>query len=116
MNIRHIVVAAVTVAALSPAISMASPEKTSLKACASAFATRIASPGAAVPGYKLAYHGDVTSPLMTYPRDYTFTLEAHDKAGVAIARASCSTDAKGAVTSIASIPMVAGDSKLAASF
>jgi hypothetical protein len=116
MNIRKIVLAVATIAALSPAISNASPERESLKACANAFATSIATPGAATPGYKLAYHGDVSSPLMEYPSDYTFMLEAHDAKGSAIARARCSTNARGEVTAISAVPLNSKPSALAASF
>jgi hypothetical protein len=46
-----------------------------------------------------------------YPTDYTFTLEAHDpKTGAPIARAVCTTDYRGNVTDIASLPL---DSKAA---
>ena len=73
MNIRKIVFAAVTVAALTPAISNASPEKASVKACASAFASTVTN-GAAAPGYKLAYRTSFGSALADfYPTEYTFT-------------------------------------------
>jgi hypothetical protein len=99
--------AVVAVAALTPAISNASPERASVKACASAFATSIAAPGAAVPAYKLAYRGSFGGTLADfYPTQYTFTLEAHDpKTGQAIARARCSTNSRGAVTEIAAVPL-----------
>ncbi len=121
MNIRTIVIAVATVAALSPAISNASPEKQSLKACANAFASSITAPGAAEPGatapsYKLVYHRDTPSPLMEFPRDFTFMLEAHDKAGVAIARAECSTNSNGVVTTISAIPLSAKFNPLASAF
>jgi hypothetical protein len=116
MNIRTIVLAVATVAALAPAISNASQEKASLQACANAFATSIATPGSSVPAYKLAYHVPVSGPMMEYPRDYTFMLEAHDKAGSAIARARCSTNAEGVVTEIAAVPLSAKSSTLAASY
>ncbi len=110
MIIRKMFLAAATIAALSPAISSASPEKASLKACAHAFVTSLAAPGASAPAFKLAYHGgtgSVSSGLSTfYAADYTFTLEAHDpKTGAAIARARCSVDSHGAVTEMASMPL-----------
>jgi hypothetical protein len=116
MNIRTIAFAVAAVAALSPAISNASQEKTSLKACANAFATSLTSPGNSVPAFKLAYHVPVTNPMMEYPRDYTFMLEAHDKAGAPIARARCSTNADGVVTEIAAVPLNAKSDTLASAF
>jgi hypothetical protein len=107
MIIRKIALAVVTIAALSPAISNASPERASVKACASAFATSIAAPGSSAPAYKLAYRGSFGSIVSDfYPTDYTFTLEAHDpKTGLAIARAVCSTNSHGIVTAISAVPL-----------
>jgi hypothetical protein len=118
MNIRKIVLAVATIAALSPVISNASPERASVKACASAFATSLAAPGANAPVYKLAYRGSFVSSLSDfYPTDYTFTLEAHDpKTGLAVARARCSTDSRGTVVSIAAIPLDVKGTELAAQF
>jgi hypothetical protein len=116
MKIRHIVLAVASVAALTPVISNASPEKVSLKACANAFATSIASPGVSSPDYKLAYTGESGSNLMEYAHEYEFMLEAHNKAGVAFARARCATDANGVVTSIASVPLNQKDTKLASTY
>ena len=115
MNLRKVALAAVTIAALSPAVSNASPERTSAKACASAFASSIAAPGASTPAYKLAFRGTSGSALADfYPSDFTFTLEARDpKTGLAIARAVCSTDSRGAVTTIAAVPLTADTGKLA---
>jgi hypothetical protein len=105
--------ALIAIAALSPAISNASPERVSVKACAAAFAASLAAPGTKVPGYKLDYRPTFGSSLADfYPSEFTFTLEARDpKTGLAIARASCSADSRGAVTAIAAIPL---DRKLAA--
>jgi hypothetical protein len=118
MNIRKIAFAAVSIAALSPAVSNASPEKASARACATAFASSIAAPGSSAPAYKFAYRSGASSSLADfYPTDYTFTLEAHDpKTGVAIARARCSTDSRGTVTAIALIPLTANTATLAAAF
>jgi hypothetical protein len=112
MNTRKIVLAALSIAALAPAVSNASPEKASAKACATAFASTIVAPGASAPAYKFAYRGGATGSLADfYPTDYTFTLEAHDpKTGAPIARAVCTTDYRGNVTDIASLPL---DSKAA---
>ena len=116
MKFRNIVLAVATVAALSPAISHATPEKVSLKACASAFATSIAAPGAATPGYKLAYHGEMSAPIMDYAREYAFMLEARNKSGAAIARARCLTDQNGVVTSLSTVPLSAKSDATASPF
>jgi len=115
MIIRKVALAVVTLTALAPAISNASPEKASVKACASAFATSIGASSGVTPTYKLAYRGSFGSSLTDfYPTEYTFTLEAHDpKTGLPIARARCSTDSHGTVTAIAAVPL---DAKLAAQF
>jgi len=117
MKFRTIALAVASIAALSPAISNASPEKASAKACANAFAASLAAPGSSVP-YKFAYRGGTTTTLADfYPSEFTFTLEAHDpKSGAAIARAVCSTDFRGAVTTIAAVPLNATPATLAASF
>lgn len=118
MNIRKIVLAVVSIAALAPIVSNASPEKTSAKACASAFASTIAASGSSAPAYKFAYRGGISGSLADfYPTDFTFTLEAHDpKTGAAIARARCTTDYHGNVTDIAAIPLDTKAATLAASF
>jgi hypothetical protein len=49
-----------------------------------------------------------------YPSDFTFTLEARDpKTGLPFARAVCSTDHRGNVTTISAVPLNAETSKLA---
>jgi hypothetical protein len=113
MTIRKIPLAVITLVALAPAISNASPEKASVKACANAFASSIAAPGSRAPAYKLAYRGSFGGSLTDlYASEYSFTLEALDpKTGQAIARARCSTDSHGTVTSISAVPLGA---KLAA--
>ncbi len=118
MMIRNVVLAAAALAAFAPALSNASPERVSVKACASAFAASIASPGASAPAYKLAYRGSSASSLSSfYPSDFSFTLEAHDaKSGLAIARGRCTTDARGTVTEIAVLPLDAQSTSLAAAF
>ena len=108
MKFRNIALVAASIAALAPAISNASPEKAALNACARAFASSLAAPGAAVPSYKVAYRDGryVGSMLEFYTREYTFDLNANDlKTGLPIARASCSTDSHGAVVALSSIPL-----------
>ncbi|HLZ97241.1 MAG TPA: hypothetical protein VKP66_04790 [Steroidobacteraceae bacterium] len=106
MILRKLVLATATIATLAPAISNASPERTSAKACASAFASTIVAPGT-TPAYKMSYRGATNSILTDfYPSDFTFTLEARDpKTGLSIARAVCSTDSHGTVTAISAVPL-----------
>jgi hypothetical protein len=106
MILRKVALAALTVATLSPAVSNASPERMSAKACASAFASSIAAPGATTPAYKLAYRGTSGSAWADlYPADFKFALEARDPTGLPIARAICSTDHRGTVTRISAVPL-----------
>jgi hypothetical protein len=119
MKSRHIGLGLVlaSIAALSPAVSNASPEKAALNACARAFATSLAAPGAATPAFKLDYRSNAFagSMLEFYTREYTFELDAKDpKTGLAIARASCSTDSHGAVVALSSIPLDAAHAPVAA--
>jgi hypothetical protein len=108
MKFRKIGAAIATIAALAPAICCASTEKAALDACARAFASSLASPGAAAPSFKVAYHGVLfaESAIDLYGRGYSFHLYAHNlKTGLAIAQASCSTDYHGAVVAFAPIPL-----------
>jgi len=119
MKSRHIGLGLIlaSIAALTPIISNASPEKAALNACARAFATSLAAPGAAAPAFKLAYRSNefADSMLEFYTREYTFDLNATDlKTGLSIARASCSTDSRGAVVALSSIPLHAAHPDVAA--
>jgi hypothetical protein len=117
MNVRQIGLAVATIAVLAPAISNASPERNALNACARAFASSLASPGAAAPAFKVAYHGNIYtgSMLEFYTREYTFDLHANDpKTGLPIARASCSTDTRGAVVALSAVPLETMQATLAA--
>jgi hypothetical protein len=118
MKFYKIALAVVTIATLTPVVSNASPEKASLKACARAFASTMAAAGAAAPAFKLAYYGSSGSVLADfYPTAYTFSLEAHDpKSGAAVARALCSTDARGTVTALSSIPLETKAATLASGY
>jgi hypothetical protein len=103
MKFHKVSLAAATIVALVPAISSASTEKSALTACAQAFASSLASPGAAAPGFKVDYRGnqDSGSMIPTYAREYTFYLRANDeKTGRIVARASCTTDARGEVIAL----------------
>ena len=108
MNFRKISLTAATFAVLVPVLSQASPDKDALNACAQAFATSLASPGTAVPAFKVNYRGNRSSGSMFefYNREYTFDLYANDpKTGTAIARARCSTDSHGAVVTLSPVPL-----------
>ena len=110
MKSRHIRLGLVlaSIASLTPLIANASPEKAALNACARAFASSLAAPGAAAPAFKVAYHADAFagSMLEFYTREYSFVLNANDlKTGLPVARASCSTDSHGAVVALSSIPL-----------
>jgi hypothetical protein len=118
MNFRKISFTAATIAFLVPALSQAGPEKDALTACARAFASSLASPGTAVPAFKVDYRGNQSagSMLEFYTRAYTFDLNAHDpKTGTAVAHASCSTDAHGTVLTLSPIPLDVEHPALAAS-
>jgi hypothetical protein len=117
MNLRKTSLILASVAALSPVIANASSERTSVKACAAAFATGIASSGSAV-GYKLDYRGNMSGSLFAdvYSSDYTFTLEARSKSGVPLARAVCTANSHGKVTAISAIPLDAQTAATAAQF
>ena len=114
MILRKAALAVVTIATLSPAVSNASTERISAKACASAFASSIAAPGAGAPAYKLAFRGMSDSVFTDfYPSDFTFTLEARDpKSGQPIARAVCSTNDRGVVTTISAVPLNSSPDRL----
>src|ERR1700722_15845352 len=108
MNFRHIALSAAALAAFAPAIGNASPERDGLNACAQTFAMTLAPHGAEAPAYKVTYRGDqhFGSMLEFYDREYNFDLRVNDKkTGLAVARAKCSTDARGAVLAFAPIPL-----------
>jgi hypothetical protein len=108
MNFRNSALTAAAIAALVPAICNASPEKTGIDACARAFATTLAAPGADVPAFKVTYKGDqhFRSMLEFYVREYSFDLHVADKrTGLTVARATCSTDQHGAIVAFAPIPL-----------
>ncbi len=106
-----------TIAALTPVIANATPEREALTACAQAFVTSLATNGAPTPAFKVAYNGNefAGSMLGYYNREYTFVLQARDaKRGQALASARCSTDARGAVIALSAIPLKESHSELAA--
>src|ERR1700681_4667224 len=103
MNVRNPGLLVAALALLSPAVSGASPEKDALNACARAFASSLASPGAAPPTFKVIYGdaGYAGSAAGFYSHAYTFDLHATDrKSGLPLARASCSTNIHGNVVEL----------------
>ena len=117
MNHRKAVLILATTAALAPAISSATPERAALKACAHALASSLASPGSAAPAFKVDYRRSYStgSMLEFYAREFTFELRADDsKTGLPVARARCSTDSRGVVIALSSIPLEAAPAALAA--
>ena len=116
MKYRKVALILAAAAVLAPALSNASPEKAALDACARAFATSLAAPGSAAPAFKVVYGGLVAGSMLTfYAREYTFELRANDpKTGLPVARANCSTDARGAVIALSSLPLEAAPAALAA--
>jgi hypothetical protein len=109
MYIRNSGLCAAAITILLPVVCGASPEKEALNACARAFASSLASPGAAPPSFKLVYGGEAYSAGSVndfYSRAYTFDLHARDqKSGMPIARASCSTNARGGVVALSAVPL-----------
>jgi hypothetical protein len=115
MNIRRFALAAAAV--LSPIICTASPESAAVNACARAFASSLAAAGSPPPAFKVVYGGDrnVNSTVDFFARAYTFDLQAkNQKTGLPIARASCSTDLRGSVISLSSLPLDAARRDLTA--
>lgn len=117
MQCRKFVLAFATIAGIFPVISNANPQKEALNACARAFASSIAAPGAAVPAFKLDYRGDhEEGPVATYyDHQYTFFLKAHNaKTGLPLANATCSADMRGTVIALRATPLEAASPTLAA--
>jgi hypothetical protein len=115
MNFRTISLIAAAIAA--PAISNASPEQTSLEACAHTLATSVAENGASTPVYRVASHVDADesgSIVRYYSREYTFEMKARDpKTGQIVARATCTAKPDGTVTSFSRVLMTQPTSTVA---
>jgi hypothetical protein len=104
MTIRKILLTAASLAALSPAISIAAPEDTALKACAQAFASSLAT-GTGTPTFKLKYESESesASSVVGYygSHEYTFDLQARNpKTGLLLAQATCSADRRGTILAL----------------
>ena len=100
MSIRTLSLAALTLAALAPSISLAGPEDHALKACVNAFAATL--PGASSPNVKLNYARHASSPLADYyAHEFTFTMQANNrKSNTTLAKVSCSATEQGTVTAM----------------
>ena len=94
--------------AFAPLLCQASPERDALNSCAHAFAQSFATNGANAPTFRVDYRSNagVGSMLQFYNRAYAFDLYARDpKTGLPVARASCETDANGAVLELSARPL-----------
>jgi hypothetical protein len=118
MNIRALILSAASIAALSPAVSFASPENAALDACARAFAASTAAPGSGAPAFKLKYHSSQAgNSILDYygSHEYTFYPQALDlKTGATLARATCTTDMRGTQVALAAMPLNGSEATLAA--
>ncbi len=79
-------------------------------ACAAAFATSLASPGAAAPTFTVVDGGTrrFASVSDYFGREYTFYLYANNrKTGLPIARANCSANLHGVVVALSPVPLEA---------
>ena len=106
MTIRKLLLTAASIAAISPAVSHASAERSALNACAQAFATSLAS-GSGTPTFKLKYHSESAGALADYygSHAFTFYLQARDpKTGSTLASATWSADPRGTVIALTATP------------
>jgi hypothetical protein len=111
MKFRKVSLAVATFAMLVPALSQAGSERDGFNACASAFASTLTSPGAAVPAFKADYlPGRSTGSMLDFfTHEYSFDLRADDpKTGAIVARARCTTDTRGTVRGLAPLPLNVG--------
>jgi hypothetical protein len=99
MQIRMFLLACATIAAISPAVSNASPETAAVNACANALASSVATAGD-TRLYQVKYRHSSSGPLGDYyGREYTFDLQARDaKNGLLLGRATCSATRRGSIT------------------
>jgi hypothetical protein len=118
MQHRKFLLAAATIAAISPVVSYASsPEKTALNACANALASSVATSGSDAPGYQLKYRHSQSGPMDYYGHQYTFYLQARDaRTGMPLGRVTCSADKHGTVVAWTPVPLGAPGPALAARF
>jgi hypothetical protein len=116
MQIRQFLLAGATIAAISPAVSTASPENDALNACANALASSVATAGSNPPTYKMKYRHSQSGPLMDYyGRQYTFFLQARDaRTGLSLGRVTCSANMRGTIVAWNTSPPEASGPALAA--
>jgi hypothetical protein len=116
MNIRKVRLIIIAGAALAPAICNASSEKIAFDSCVSAFEASIAGTGAAASKYKVLYRGSRFSGVISqyFSSEYTYDLMARNPAtGTALARARCTSDGRGAVSALSTLPLEAKSPTLA---
>jgi hypothetical protein len=117
MHVRSLLIAAVSLAVLTPAVSNAAPESAALKTCTAAFASSFSVQGGASPTVKLNYRAGQASDTFAeyYTHDYTFFLSANDpKSGAALARATCSATTGGTLLSFSATSLATDRPALAA--
>jgi hypothetical protein len=118
MNFRTLILGVASIAALSPAVSFASPENTALGACTRAFAASMASPGSGAPAFKVKYlSGQAQSAIAEYysSREFTIYLQARDlKTGATLGRAMCTADMRGTLVALTATPLNGSEATLAA--
>jgi len=117
MNFRTLILGAASIAVLLPCVSNASPENAALDACVRAFAESMATPGSSAPAIKLKYQSSQPgSAIAEYysSRQYIFELQARDpKTGATVARATCTSDTRGAQLALTATPLDGHETKLA---
>jgi hypothetical protein len=94
---------ALSLAALSPAISQAAPESEALSACTRAFESSVAADAASSRVFKLKYTAGQPASAWSnfFTREYTFFLKARDpKTGAALASATCRATAGGSLIAL----------------
>jgi len=106
MQIRMFLLTGAAIAAITPLVSHASPERVALNACANALASHVATAGGAA-SYRLKYQHSASGPLEDYygRNQYTFYLEARAKSGAPLARATCSANWRGSITAFTPVPL-----------
>jgi hypothetical protein len=101
MNIGKFGMAAITIAAaITPAISNATPERASVASCAQAFASTLAANGASPSKFTVTFKNEADSSVLVsfYSREFSYNLEARDpKTHATLARATCTANRDGAV-------------------
>lgn len=104
MRFRLLLPTALTIAALSPAISQAAPpESEALSACTHAFESSLTANADKAPSFKVKYDAGQPATAWSnfFTREYTFFLQARDpKTGAARASATCRATAGGSLIAL----------------